>query len=90
MPAAGEPAARLAEMGWTLPAPPQPLGQYTTAVRAGSALVLSGMLPLDGGRPAVVGRRGEGKFRRSRVLSAPIWVHLPTAAHALVLLGKDG
>jgi enamine deaminase RidA (YjgF/YER057c/UK114 family) len=59
MPAAGERAARLAEMGWTLPTPPQPLGQYTTAVRAGSALILSGMLPLDARRPAVVGRLGE-------------------------------
>ncbi len=59
MPAAGERAARLVEMGWTLPSPPQPLGQYTTAVRAGAALILSGMLPLDAGRPAVVGRLGE-------------------------------
>ncbi len=59
MPAGGERATRLAQLGLTLPSPPQPLGQYATAVRAGSALVLSGMLPLEAGRPAVVGRLGE-------------------------------
>ena len=58
MPAAGERLTRLAELGLTLPDQPQPLGQYTAVVRAGSALVLSGMLPLDAGR-AVTGRLGE-------------------------------
>jgi enamine deaminase RidA (YjgF/YER057c/UK114 family) len=59
MPAAGERLTRLTELGFTLPNPPQPLGQYTTVVRADSALLLSGMLPLDARRAAVTGRLGE-------------------------------
>ena len=38
-----------------LPAPPQPLGAYVAAARAGDLLFLSGMLPLEDGRPKYTG-----------------------------------
>ena len=53
------PTVRLLELGLILPEPPRPLGRYTTAVRTGSLLVLSGMLPLRDGAPAAVGRLGD-------------------------------
>jgi len=42
----------------TLPEPPQALGKYVTSVRHGDLLYLSGMLPLESGAPAFVGRVG--------------------------------
>lgn len=45
--------------GLILPEPPAPLGHYVPAVRIGSLLVLSGMLPLEDGRPTTVGRLGD-------------------------------
>ena len=42
-----------------LPEPPVPLGHYVAAVRTGSLLMVSGMLPLEAGRPSVVGRLGD-------------------------------
>lgn len=92
MPAAGERLIRLTELGFTLPNPPQPLGQYTTVVRADSALLLSGMLPLDAGRAAVTGRLGEertvedGRYAaRLAALNA-----LAVAAHAAGGLDRVG
>src|SRR5689334_24876741 len=61
MPADGEagPTVRLRELGVVLPEPPRPLGHYVAAVQSGSLLVLSGMLPLQHGAPATVGRVGD-------------------------------
>jgi enamine deaminase RidA (YjgF/YER057c/UK114 family) len=61
MPANGErtPTARLRELGLVLPERPRPLGRYVPAVQTGSLLVLSGMLPLQDGVPATVGRLGD-------------------------------
>ena len=53
------PAARLRELGQFLPEPPRPLGHYQPAVRAGSLLVLSGMLPLRHGAVIAAGRLGD-------------------------------
>src|SRR5262245_36623894 len=53
-------AQRLRDLGLALPEPPRPLGRYVPVVRTGSLLVLSGMLPLEGGRLAVAGRLGDG------------------------------
>jgi enamine deaminase RidA (YjgF/YER057c/UK114 family) len=39
-----------------LPQAPPPLGTYVPAVEAGNLLFVSGMLPLEGGAPAFVGR----------------------------------
>jgi enamine deaminase RidA (YjgF/YER057c/UK114 family) len=51
--------ARLAELGITLPEPPQSLGSYVPAVRSGNLLFLSGVLPLRNGQLARTGRVGE-------------------------------
>lgn len=52
------PRERLLAKGLTLPPPPQPLGAYVPAVRAGDLLFLSGMLPLRDGRPVYTGTIG--------------------------------
>ena len=49
---------RLKELGITLPAPPEPFGNYVEAVQTGNLLFLSGMLPTDGHKAKVVGRIG--------------------------------
>jgi enamine deaminase RidA (YjgF/YER057c/UK114 family) len=49
---------RLAELGITLPAPPQPFGTYVEAVRTGNLLFLTGMLPTEGRTAKFVGRVG--------------------------------
>lgn len=49
---------RLKDLGITLPAPPEPFGNYTEAVQTGNLLFLSGMLPTEGHGAKVVGRVG--------------------------------
>ena len=49
---------RLKELGITLPTPPEPFGTYAEAVQSGNILFLTGMLPTEGKRAAVVGRLG--------------------------------
>jgi enamine deaminase RidA (YjgF/YER057c/UK114 family) len=49
---------RLKELGIGLPPPPEPLGAYVEAVRAGSLLFLSDTLPVEGGAPTLLGRIG--------------------------------
>jgi enamine deaminase RidA (YjgF/YER057c/UK114 family) len=60
MPGGGEAgvAERLRRLGIVLPEPPRPLGRYVAAARTGPLLFLSGMLPLDSGRPVATGRLG--------------------------------
>ncbi|WP_321809979.1 MULTISPECIES: RidA family protein [unclassified Burkholderia] len=50
---------KLAELGLTLPEPPQPLGSYTAVSEAGNLLFISGQLPLVDGKVAYTGRVGE-------------------------------
>ncbi|MCA3185077.1 MULTISPECIES: RidA family protein [unclassified Cupriavidus] len=50
--------ARLAELGLTLPPPPQPLGSYTAVSRAGDLLFISGQLPLQDGKVVWQGQVG--------------------------------
>jgi enamine deaminase RidA (YjgF/YER057c/UK114 family) len=53
------PSARLEALGIVLPAPPQPIGRFTPAVRSGNLLFLSGLAPFSpDGKPivGVVGR----------------------------------
>src|SRR5208283_5934003 len=49
---------RLKELGIKLPAPPEPFGTYTEAVRTGNLLFLSGMLPTEGRAAKFTGRVG--------------------------------
>lgn len=55
-------AARLAELGLTLPTVAVPVGVYVPAVRSGNHVYTSGQLPLVGGRLPAVGKVG-GQIR---------------------------
>jgi len=49
---------RLARLGITLPAPPEPFGIYVEAVQTGNLLFLTGMLPTVGHEAKFIGRVG--------------------------------
>ena len=49
---------RLSELGIVLPPPPTPFGAYVEAVKIGTLLFLSGMLPVVCHKPQYVGRVG--------------------------------
>ena len=49
---------RLKELGIKLPAPPEPFGAYSEAVKTGNLLFLSGMLPTKGHAAKFIGRVG--------------------------------
>jgi enamine deaminase RidA (YjgF/YER057c/UK114 family) len=51
-------AARLAEMGITLPEAAAPAANYVPYVMSGNLLHISGQLPLEGGKVAVCGHLG--------------------------------
>ena len=51
-------AARLAELGITLPAVATPLAAYVPAVRTGNLVYTSGQLPLEDGKPTHSGKVG--------------------------------
>ncbi len=51
---------RLAELGITLPTPPVPVATYVPFVRAGDLLIVSGQVPMQGGKVAVSGKLGAG------------------------------
>lgn len=53
-------AARLREIGLTLPARMPPIANYVTHVVAGSLVAVSGQLPSENGRVAVTGKLGLG------------------------------
>jgi len=54
----GKIAARLAELGISLPEVVRPVGAYVPAVRSGSYVYVSGQLPLVGGKLVFVGKVG--------------------------------
>lgn len=49
---------RLEALGLTLPPPPKPVASYVPAVRSGALLFLSGILPMQDGKPAWTGKLG--------------------------------
>jgi enamine deaminase RidA (YjgF/YER057c/UK114 family) len=49
------PERRLELLGWKLPAPPRPLGEYTAVKEVNGLLFLSGMLPLRAGEVMFAG-----------------------------------
>lgn len=50
---------KLADLGLTLPEPPQPLGSYTAVSEAGDLLFISGQVPLVNGKLTFTGRVGD-------------------------------
>ena len=51
--------ANVRRLRLTLPKMPRPLGDYVPAVEAGNLLFVSGMLPIEDGTAALVGRVGQ-------------------------------
>jgi enamine deaminase RidA (YjgF/YER057c/UK114 family) len=49
---------RLTTLGLALPPPPKPVASYVPAVRSGTLLFLSGILPMKDGKPAWTGKIG--------------------------------
>ncbi|MBF0326538.1 RidA family protein [Magnetospirillum moscoviense] len=56
---AANPETRLTELGITLPVPAAAVANYVPSVLTGSLLFVSGQLPLENGKAAVVGRLGD-------------------------------
>jgi enamine deaminase RidA (YjgF/YER057c/UK114 family) len=53
------PEERLRELGYELPAVPQPAGSYVPATRAGTLVFTAGQVPLQGGELANTGKVGD-------------------------------
>jgi enamine deaminase RidA (YjgF/YER057c/UK114 family) len=81
---------RLRELGIELPPAPTPLGAYVPAVQAGNLLFLSGMLPILGHAPLVVGRLGRelGVEEAQRAAYAAASNALAVARHHLGTLDR--
>ncbi len=57
---AGRIAERLAELGVALPEPAVPIANYVPFVGWGGLVVVSGQVPMQGGKMAMTGKLGEG------------------------------
>jgi enamine deaminase RidA (YjgF/YER057c/UK114 family) len=56
---AASPEERLRELGYELPAVPEPAASYVPATRTGNLIFTAGQLPLEGGELRTTGRVGE-------------------------------
>jgi enamine deaminase RidA (YjgF/YER057c/UK114 family) len=54
-----DPEARLRELGFELPAMPEPAGAYVPATRAGTLIFTAGQLPFEGGELHKSGKVGD-------------------------------
>jgi enamine deaminase RidA (YjgF/YER057c/UK114 family) len=54
-----DPEARLRELGYELPAVPEPAGAYVPATRAGTLIFTAGQIPLEGGELCRTGKVGD-------------------------------
>ena len=67
---------RLTELGITLPAPPAPVASYVPYTISGNLVVISGQIPIEGGKPHHIGKLGadisleDGKAAAKAVLAA--------------------
>jgi enamine deaminase RidA (YjgF/YER057c/UK114 family) len=85
------PLKRLAELGLTLPPPPQPLGIYVPFTRAGNLLYLCGQLPLiDGKLPSeFTGKVGASvPLERAQQAARQAALNSLAIIHGAVGLGK--
>lgn len=57
---------RLAELGITLPEPPAPAGSYAPVAVVGRTAVVSGQIPVEGGRVAYRGRVTDANIGEAR------------------------
>lgn len=67
---AGRIDAKLAELGITLPTPAAPVANYVPFVRTGELVVISGQIPLEGGKVTFTGKVGDGVSLEDGVAAA--------------------
>jgi len=77
-------AKKLAELGWTLPAAPKPVGAYVPAVRTGNLLFVSGQLPLWSGKLIA-----EGKVPSDTHIETAKKAAAQCAVNALAVVGSE-
>ncbi len=81
-------AARLAELGLTLPTPMAPMANYVPFVRTGGLVVVSGQVPAVDGRIAVTGKLGEAVTVEQGQQAARLCL-INVLAHLQVACGGD-
>jgi enamine deaminase RidA (YjgF/YER057c/UK114 family) len=85
----GDPYAKLAELGLTLPAVVPPVAAYVPAVRSGNHVYVSGQLPMVEGKLAVTGKVGaEVTPERAKELAQTCGLNALAAIESLVGLGR--
>src|SRR5450755_476098 len=77
-------AEKLADLGWTLPAPAKPVGAYVPAVRTGNLLFVSGQLPLWSGK-----LMAEGKVPSEINVEMAKKAAAQCAVNALAIVGSE-
>jgi enamine deaminase RidA (YjgF/YER057c/UK114 family) len=85
---AGSIAAKLAELGIELPAAQPPLAAYVPFVISGPLVVVSGQLPMTGGKLAVAGKLGEAVSLEQGQHAARLCL-LNVLAHVSTACGGD-
>jgi len=65
-------AQRVQQLGLTLPSPSQPIANYVNHVISQNQLFISGQIPLLDGKPAFIGRLGEGISEEDGVNAAEL------------------
>jgi enamine deaminase RidA (YjgF/YER057c/UK114 family) len=84
-----DPIARLAELGFELPAPVAPLAAYVPAVQTGNHVYVSGQLPIVDGKLLATGKVGDAVSKeRAKELAERCALNLLGAVNALVGLGQ--
>ena len=68
----GSVAAKLAELGITLPTPAAPVANYVPYVRTGNLVVISGQIPMRDGKVAFTGKVGDGITAEQAMLAAQL------------------
>ncbi len=84
---------RLAALGLTLPAPPQPAGRYRAVVRGGGLLFVSGQFPFSNGELRYRGQVGrdisvEDGWEAARLATLNVLAHLRAATAAWTEFGE--
>jgi len=85
---AGRIAARLRELGITLPDAPAPVANYVPTVRTGNLLVVSGQIPMRDGVLAYAGTVGERLSAEDAAVAAQL-CFVNVLAQASAALGGD-
>jgi enamine deaminase RidA (YjgF/YER057c/UK114 family) len=77
-------AKTLADLGWTLPAAPKPVGAYVPALITGKLLFVSGQLPTSGGKLI-----SEGKVPSPVAIESAQKAAAQCAVNALAIVGAE-